>query len=524
MRGATTATATSAGDSGPVGEGWLASPEGVRPGGEDADKANGAYYTPPAVVAALVRWAVRRDTDSLLDPSCGDGRFLAAHASATGVERDAAAVQAAARQAPRAELHHGSFFAWAAQTRRRFDCAAGNPPFIRYQTFNGKERRQALALCSSFGVRFSALTASWAPFVAATARLLRPGGRMAFVVPAAIGHAPYAAPLLEYLVLNFSYLHLVALRRKLFPALSEDCWLLFADGSGGRAAEIRLTATESFRHCPVPPAHAVCAPVEEWRKTWQRRLRPYLLGAEARHAYQSVAAAADAPLRDAGAVRVRTIAEVRLGYVTGDNRFFHLTPSAAAARSIPSGFLVPTVRSSRVLPDEVLTPETVEGWRNDDQPMLLLRIGKDATLPPPIRDYLATDDGQRASLAYKCRHRKPWYAVPDVRMPDFFLAYMAGPRPHLVRNMARATCTNALLAVTLRHRRWQTLLPRLWRTSFTQLSCELEGHSLGGGVLKLEPREAARVLLPLPKTAEALPEREIKDAVSLLRRWRHCGD
>jgi adenine-specific DNA-methyltransferase len=28
------------------------------------------------------------------------------------------------------------------------------------------------------------------------------------------------------------------------------------------------------------------------------------------------------------------------------------------------------------------------------------------------------------------------------------------------------------------------------------LSCKLEGHPLGGGMLKLEPREAAQVLLP----------------------------
>lgn len=37
-----------------------------------------------------------------------------------------------------------------------------------------------------------------------------------------------------------------------------------------------------------------------------------------------------------------------------------------------------------------------------------------------------------------------------------------------------------------------------WWTSLTALSAEVEGHSLGGGMLKLEPGEAVRVLLPLP--------------------------
>jgi adenine-specific DNA-methyltransferase len=34
-------------------------------------------------------------------------------------------------------------------------------------------------------------------FLVTTASLLKQGGRLAFVVPAEIGHAPYAAPLVE---------------------------------------------------------------------------------------------------------------------------------------------------------------------------------------------------------------------------------------------------------------------------------------------------------------------------------------
>ena len=53
-------------------------------------KESGAYYTPGDVAAALVRWAVREGADTLLDPSCGDGRFIARHANSVGVERDGA--------------------------------------------------------------------------------------------------------------------------------------------------------------------------------------------------------------------------------------------------------------------------------------------------------------------------------------------------------------------------------------------------------------------------------------------------
>ena len=140
-----------------------------------SQKANGAYYTPESVVAKLVRWAVRRDSDRLLDPACGDGRFVAAHRNSFGVEQNAEAAATAKARAPWMGLHQGDFFDWAARTRERFDCAAGNPPFIRYQTLDGNVRKRALALCADLGAGFSGLTASWAPFLVATASCLRPG-------------------------------------------------------------------------------------------------------------------------------------------------------------------------------------------------------------------------------------------------------------------------------------------------------------------------------------------------------------
>ena len=197
-----------------------------------SQKHAGAYFTPDSVVTALVRWAVSVPTDRMLDPSCGDGRFLSAHRNSVGIEQDAFSASTAMERAPWALVHEGDFFGWASETSERFECAAGNPPFIRYQTFKGPVRARALGFCRELGAEFNGLASSWAPFLVATASLLKQGGRIAFVVPAEIGHAPYAAPLLEYLIANFTKVQLVAVREKLFPDLSEDCWLLYADGYG----------------------------------------------------------------------------------------------------------------------------------------------------------------------------------------------------------------------------------------------------------------------------------------------------
>ena len=476
-------------------------------------KQAGAYYTPDPVVSNLVRWAVRKKTDRLLDPSCGDGRFIAVHRNSVGVEQAAEAAAVAKERAPGGMVHEAEFFAWAARTHERFECAAGNPPFIRYQTFKGDVRRRALELCASLGAKFSGLTASWAPFLVATASLLKPGGRMAFVVPASIGHAPYAAPLLDYLVEHFADVRITAIRRKLFPELSEDCWLLHASGFGGSTTELCFSVLDHFKPSAAP-CETTQVPVSEWRESWSRRLRPYLLPANVREAYRAAAS-------DAGSLRFGDIASIGVGYVSGANDFFHLRPSEAEAWSIPDRLLHPTVRNGRVLPAGDLTARTVDGWRRCDEPMMLLRIPKDAELPGSVTRYLDTDRGRQVRGGYKCRMRTPWYSVPDVQVPDFFLTYMSGRAPSLVRNSAAATCTNAVHSVRVRDRKSVRRIIEGWDTPFVRLSCELEGHPLGGGMLKLEPREATKIVFPAPAMAAEVSAAEATEAVSMMRKWRH---
>lgn len=481
-------------------------------------KLSGAYFTPEPLVEALVCWAVRNDTDRLLDPSCGDGRFIAAHFNSVGIEQEPESAATAIDRAPWALVHEGDFFQWADATPERFECCAGNPPFIRYQHFNGEIRKRALDLCGRHGAVFSGLTSSWAPFLVAAASLLNPGGRMAFVVPAEIGHAPYAAPLLEYLIANFETVHIVAVREKLFPHLSEDCWLLYTDGFGGRATEILFSALDRYEWTARPPRHPLRIDISEWRVRWNRRLRPYLLSKSVRALYSEQLGSRDSS-------SLGSFAKIGIGYVSGDNGFFHLRPSDAERWDIPKPFLHPTVRNGRVLPKGKITRKTVEQWRRADQQMLLLRLPQRDELPTTVKSYLDSDAGRKAREAYKCRTRAPWYAVPDVQVPDFVLTYMSGRAPQLVRNDAGVTCTNTVHSIRIKDPQSAERFLPTWGTPFVQLSCELEGHPLGGGMLKLEVREAARLTFPNPdiqfdRTALAT----IRQGLLEMRRWRHYAE
>ena len=216
--------------------------------------------------------------------------------------------------------------------------------------------------------------------------------------------------------------------------------------------------------------------------------------------------------------------------MSGANAFFHLRPSDVERLGIPDEFLLPSIRSSRYVTGNAIDDVDIERWIAKDEPVFLLRIPPRAQVPPAVRAYLDTTEGHRARASYKCRNRTPWYTVPDVRRPAFVLTYMSGRSPALAANPGMCTCTNAFLAVDLRSGLFQNgngfcgqRLPAAWGSPVGRLSCEIEGHPLGGGMLKLEPGEARNVLLAPDAANGPSDSALLNDGVDVMRRWRHVA-
>ena len=104
--------------------------------------------------------------------------------------------------------------------------------------------------------------------------------------------------------------------------------------------------------------------------------------------------------------------------------------------------------------------------------------------------------------AYKCPVRTPWWRPPVVTPPDLFFTYMSHRYPRLITNKARVTFLNSMHGVRLKpHTKnvARDALPLLVLNSLTMLGAEIYGRSYGGGILKMEPREAST--LPVPSLA-----------------------
>jgi adenine-specific DNA methylase len=378
------------------------------------------------------------------------------------------------------------------------DAVVGNPPFIRYQRFSGETRRLGLTRAKTQGVRLSELASSWAPFLVHAISMVKPGGRLAMVIPFEITHAGYARPVLRHLAASFGSVTFLTFQSRIFGGLNEDTLLLLADNKGAEAASfawrdladseqlLALLQTDSLVKIPsatVLDHNALCR--------GEARLLSYMLPEKVRSLYNE--------LKRVRAVRsLGRLASVGIGYVTGANDYFHVGPSDVKKWKIPCAMLKPAVRRGRVLSGLRFTRDDWEAGLTRGDTGYLLHIDG-ARVPAELIPYLERGVGLGIPKAYKCRTRAPWYRVPHVICPDAILTYMSGARPKLVANSAQAVAPNTLHIVRIvsDYQLSGDRLAALWQTSLTGLSVEIEGHALGGGMLKLEPSEARNVLIAL---------------------------
>jgi len=180
------------------------------------DKLRGGYYTPSDIAQFIVNWAVRNPSDKILEPSCGDGSFLAALQKKSPNKDSVIAVELDDNEAKKATIYgynviNGDFFTYyrdAVEGQQSFDVIVGNPPFIRYQNFDETYRSVAFEIMKKHGFHPNRLTNIWLPFLILSCEALSSTGRIGMVIPAELFQVDYAAEARQYLSSHFSKLSL----------------------------------------------------------------------------------------------------------------------------------------------------------------------------------------------------------------------------------------------------------------------------------------------------------------------------
>lgn len=467
-------------------------------------KIRGAFFTPEPIARFITEWAVRSMNDSVLEPSCGDAEFLV-HAverlrqlgapsppTVRGVEIHATSAARARQRVLNAggtpQILDSDFFA--VNPDPRYTVAIGNPPYIRYQDFAGESRTKSRAAALRAGVPLSGLASSWAAFTVHTALFLTHGGRMGLVLPAELLSVNYAAPVRQFLFDKFRRVDLITFGEQVFPHAEVDVVLLLADGFGqgpaGHATIHQAKHAGSLGHILPTQRWAPSDPAAKWTSS--------LLSAGA------LAGFARIENRDEF-TNLESWGDTTLGMVTGNNGYFALSPRRVAELDIPTSDLVRlSPPGSAHLRGLHLSQQMLASLGRADKRTWLFRPAGD----PSLSSQAYIDAGETAGVheAYKCRVRTPWWRVPLIPPADLLFTCMNADTARITTNSARVHHLNSVHGIYLRddyRDLGRDLLPLASLNSMTLLSAEMVGRSYGGGILKVEPREADRLVVPSPE-------------------------
>lgn len=497
------------------------------------DKLSGRYFTPPEIATFLCQWAIRTGSETVLEPSCGNGRFVEAalsQAEATGgrsakltivgVDIGQDDIEATRRISRRHKsLHKNSkfvcqdFFAFYSElpAQSKFDVVIGNPPFIRFQNFDTGGRDLAFDGLRRLGFHPTKLANAWAAFVHLSISLVRDGGRLAMALPAELLQVQYAAELREQLAAVFDDIILIGFDELVFPEIQQEIVLVLADGkrtAGSQKSAIHTVALKNeldLKRITLDDIRVEHLPKKHSRKG-MKWTSLFLDDAEF-DAIDSVEADVRIP-------RLGDFANVDVGVVTGRNAFFVITKQLARAIDAER-FCIPVVGKTSALRSVKFGMTDFSDFEQRFPSMLLnLKDVSHVSFSKGLVDYIRQGEAAGVHSGYKCRIRKRWYDVPSVYVPDAFLFRQIHTAAFLVLNNVRATSTDTVHRV-----RFKTKLKNRAKfcaasvNSLTFAWAEVAGRSYGGGVLELEPNEAEQ----LPWPTEGLENLDAKKVDRLVR-------
>ncbi len=433
---------------------------------------NGIFYTPSSLAEYLAKPLLDSPNNKIFDPAYGNGALLTAAvnilrqryqendpgAQLFGCDREPGEINS--NYLKDDNLSQCDFFQY--PTTHKFNTILMNPPYVRHHLIEGKDREYYNRRAST-ELKIKGTSDLWAFFLLKATEHLEKTGDMGAILPWSFLQADYASRVREWLIDKFQEIKVMAVGAEYFPGAKERILLLWLKGFGQKTTSLKIAFARKIQN---QPEYMEISP-----KTWKAQR----VVVSENHDMEGMI---ERYISQYNFIRFSSIANVRIGVVTGADKFFIVPREKARALNFSTKRMLPIISTAK----EFFGLE-LNGRKPEKR---LLLFSKEQT----HNELSYIREGERLGLHLRAhsRLRSPWFAVKVGELPDAFFPYRMASIPYLMLN-SRYQCTNSVHRVyfnnlTENEKRWAQVsllaLPG-------QLALESYSKTYGRGVLKIEP-------------------------------------
>lgn len=469
------------------------------------DKLRGGYYTPIEISRFICEWAIEKETDKILEPSCGDGAFIEASVrrlqelcSGVDVKQHILGIELIEEEAKKAEKHgaeiiNNDFFEYYQKfikNKKKYDVVVGNPPFIRYQNIDEKSREIAFTFMKEIGLHPTKLTNMWLPFLILSSLALKDNGKLGMVIPAELFQVDYAGETRQFLSTYFEKLTIVTFRTLVFEEIQQEVVLLLGEmKSNDKGIQVlELNGLEDLINTGITTIKK--GEIKELDHTKEKWVKYYLTNAEIKLMRK---------IQTESAIKTTTdLFEVNVGLVSGENNFFLMNKDTVDTYGLNNS-VKKVIGRSEQLKGIILGDADFDTLVENKKKVFIFMPEKEplSKLNKAERKYIKYGEKHEFNKGYKCRIRKLWYCIPQSWEPDGFVIRQANRFPRIVLNNANAVSTDTVHKVKFLPGVDRKQVAGAFLNSFTLAQAEITGRSYGGGVLTFEPGEIRKLMIPM---------------------------
>jgi adenine-specific DNA methylase len=437
-------------------------------------KINGIYYTPSCLAEYLVAPIVSEINTSIFDPAYGDGALLLAanrawkknHTSGKKFLKmygcDIAPLNTNLNHVNKIFICKKDFFDY--PMNKKFDAIVMNPPYVRHHIINRMKKTKYFEIIRKL-CNIKLTSDLWAYFLLKSAVHLKVNGSIGVILPWSFLQANYSQEIRRWLSNRFRKIRVLALGGHYFDKAHERILLVWLEKYGQKTKSIHIAFSKNL----LKKVRYVRIKKSLWKSQIVTFNQKYYIHDIIRK-YQE----------DYDFVKLSDCTFVKIGVVTGANKFFIMTPDKANSNCFGSKDLIPIFTTFRECSHLSL-------YRKDLTKRLLL-IPKCA--PKRYLNYIREGENREFHSRAHALRRKPWYSLYIGEMPDAFFPYRISHTPYMIFNRENAQCTNSIHRIYFKKNlseRQQKWIQISLLSIPGQLSLEYYSKIYGSGVLKIEP-------------------------------------